>query len=263
MNIIKVNEGNDKLEYEIYNMQLNLEKARRYREEQANKIRFYRLGFSTSYDSSPINKNSLFLRDYIDGIEKSNTKYVYEFTEIPLSEQKVRCMDLWDFSLPQDYHLYAYQEGIFLTEHDLKYREKFLEQQKTFIEHFIEKGLSNYKFETNKNTDIHHSHAYIFLNSYGIGCNYNPYTYTDNVVCLPKEMIAMYLLETERIEEVHYYIAKIDWKEEKKLFANFEFEKSSTFSQKQIDDLLRSGLIEEESFTRKIALDKYLTNYIK
>lgn len=264
MNIIKVIDGNNKLKCEIYKMQLNQEKARRYKEEQAKKIEFYRLGFRDSYDSSrENNRDGLFLRNYIGNIEKSTSKYIYEFTELPVSEQKVRCTDLWDSSLPPDYHLYSYQNGIFLGGNEVKHREKFLEQQETFINHFIEEGLSGYKFNSNKNTDLHHRHAYIFLNSYGIGCNFSSYTYTDNVVCLPKETIAMYLLETGRLEEAYYYIDKIDIEEEKKLFATFDFKKSSTFSPKQIEDLLNSGLLNEGTLTRKMALDKYLTNYIK
>lgn len=204
MKIIKVIDGNNKLKYEIYKMQLNQEKARKYKEEQAKKIEFYRLGFRDSYDSSRENNHDgLFLRNYIDSIEKSATKYVYEFTELPVSEQKVRYTDLWDYSLPHDYHLYSYQDGIFLNENEVKYREKFLEQQKTFINHFIEDGLTDYKFNFNKNTDFHHRHAYIFLNSYDFSCNYSPYTFTDNVVCLPKETIAMYLLETGQVEEAY------------------------------------------------------------
>lgn len=259
MKIIKVNEGNEKVKYEIYNMYLNQEIARRYREEQAKKLEFYRLEFDDDYDL--FRNNGLGLTECIQLIGKRNAKYVYEFTEIPVEEKCVVYGDFGDIISPQ-YSFRPYDTKALYSNYYKKEKEKGLAQQKDFINYFVEEGLSDYQFEHLDRTG-YSMHAYIFLNSFGLHSSHSAYCYTDNVVWLPNEMITMYLLEKGYVEEMHYYISKIDYEEEKKIFASFDFEKSSTFTEQQMKDLLNSGLVEEEAFTRKISLDKYITNYIK
>lgn len=262
MKIIKVNGSQEKVKYEIYNMQLNQEKARRYREELAKKVEFYRLEFKKDYDL--YRNGGLGLEDYIEKVDKSKTKYIYEFTEIPKVEESIIYGDFGDTSLP-DYHLHSYVERTYAPELYKEDREKGLAEQEEFINRFIEKGLLDYNyFGQLDNTDTNHMHAYIFLNSFGYGSKHSVYSYTDNVVSLPSEIMVMYLLEKGYIEEAHYYINKIvDLEEERKLFANFEFEKSSEFTQKQMRDLQNSDILDENVLRRRLSLDSYLTNYIK
>lgn len=260
MKIINEKGSQEKLKYEIYNMQLNQEKARRYREELAKKIEFYRLEFKDEYDL-PCNEG-LGLGDAIRRLERHNTKCVYEFMEIPKTEKSVIYSDIIQADFP-DYHFYSYFERSYYPEFCKEDREKGLAQQKDFIEHFIEEGLSNYTFK--QVGDIEKlMHAYIFLNPFDYGSKYSTYSCVDNVVYLPNEIIAMYLLEKGYIEKVYYYLSKmVTIGDKRKLFANFEFEKSTEFTQEQMQDLLSSGLLEEEVLTRKLSLDLYLTNYIK
>lgn len=260
MKIINEKGSQEKIKYEIYNMQLNQEKARRYREELAKKIEFYRLEFKDAYDL-PFNEG-LGLGDAIRRLERYNTKCVYEFMEIPKAEKSVIYGDSIKADFP-DYHFYSYFEHSYYPELYKEDREKGLAQQKNFIEHFIEEGLSNYTFQ--QLDDIENVvKAYIFLNSFDYRSKCSSYSCLENVVCLPNEATAMYLLEKGFIEEAHCYISKIvNLDEEQKLFGSFTFEKSTEFTQEQMQDLLSSGLLKEQTLTRKRELDLYLTNYIK
>lgn len=113
MKIIKVNNSQEKVKYEIYNMQLNQEKARRYWEELAKTIGFYRLEFKDAYDL-PCN-NGFGLKDFINNNDKNITKYVCEFRDVSKDEKSVIYGDSMKASLP-DYHLYPYDELLFHTQ---------------------------------------------------------------------------------------------------------------------------------------------------
>lgn len=259
MKIIKVNDSQEKLKYEIYSMQLKQEQVKKYREEQAEKLKFYSLRFENSYDSSCI--NGLDLVNCIGhGVGTCNRKYLFEFPEIPISEKSVVYGEGIDTS-STNYLLFPYECSSY-SELFKEEIEQGLAQREDFKKQFIEEGLLDYDFFKHIAKTNNPMCAYIFLNSIDFGSLY--YSYTDNVVCMPNELIAMYLLEKGYIEDAYYYINKIvDLEEERKLFANFEFEKSFTFSSKQIEDLLDSGILEKEALTRKISNAKYIAKYIK
>lgn len=252
--------GSQEIKYEIYNMQLNQEKAKRYREELAKKIEFFRLEFENEYDL--LCNNGFGLKDFINNNTKNIAKYICEFREISKGEKSVIYGDSINADFP-DYHFYSYFERSYRPELRKEDREKGLTQQKDFIEHFVEEGLSDYTFK--HVGDIEKlMHTYIFLNHFDYRSKYSAYSCVDNVVYLPNEVITMYLLEKGYIEKVYYYLSKmVTIGDKRKLFANFEFEKSTEFTQEQMQDLLSSGLLEEEVLTRKLSLDLYLTNYIK
>lgn len=256
MKIIKVNEGNEKVKYEIYNMYLNQERARRYREEQAKKLEFYRLEFKVSYDLS-----CLGLINYIECIGKNGEKYIYEFTIVEKGKKGKYTAYYGEYNslIISKYFFKPYGSLARYSNYCKEKEKEGLNQKEEFIDYFIKEGLSDYQFKHLSRSGCA-MQTYIFLNSI---VSDNRDCHIDNVVCLPNEITTMYLLDKGYIEEMYYYINKINWKEEKKIFASFDFEKSSTFTVHQMKDLLNSGLIEEEALTRKIALDKYITNYIK
>lgn len=260
MNIIQVNESNNKAKYEIYKIHLNEEKARRFREEQAKKIEFYRLSYRKECDLKRY--NGLELEEYIERVGKDDTQYVYEFTEVQKARNSIAYANSIDISLP-GYQLNSYDERIFYSEIFKEAYKKGIAQQESFIEQFMENGLSNYEFK-HIGKIIRPIHGYIFLNSLDYRSQHSSYSCCENVVSLPNEIMAMYLLEKGMLEEAFYYINKImGLEEENKLFSNFEFEKSSSFSQKQIDDLMDCGVIDEKEFTRKLTFDEFHVSYIK
>lgn len=83
-----------------------------------------------------------------------------------------------------------------------------MRQQKNFLKRFINEGIVTYdfrKFDRIENA----MHAYIFLNPFDYRSKYSSYSCVDNVVWLPNEIMAMYLLEKGYIEDAHHYINKI------------------------------------------------------
>lgn len=258
MKIIKVNEVSDKSKYEIYNMQLNDKRVRIYREEQAKKIQFYRL-------------NITFQNEAIDFIERINSfqraKTICEFEELPICDAKVICGS--DFS-PNPFsfsniNLSTYSSEIpnCLTESIRKGNS----QQTEFIEKFVEQGLRDYQLESSKEWDVR---SYIFLNPY-VDCgngNCGTYGYTDNVVLLPYEVVALHLLELIGMEKkssdsLWYYTDYMDLNNQNALFGNLQFSKEKTISNEEMKYLIRNNLVDQRVLTKKISLDNIFTTYIK
>ncbi len=227
MKIIKEHKGN----YELYDLIENSTKARQFREENAQSLKFYRL------INSSLNNKGLFSQI------KSDSKRIYEL------------------SLNTNFNAYTLSE---CPEYEDSLRIKIKNQQINFIEQFIQESLSKYTFiEQKANKDD--NELYIFLNSYN---NYLDETFClkyygmENVVHLPNELATQYLLEEANIKAGLYLNRIANKKLQSQLLNTFDVDLSSTLTQKQYEDLVNLKIIDEEQFTRNRKFNAPIANLI-
>lgn len=247
MQIIKENKGN----YEIYNLIEKPDKAKQYRAEMVKDLEFYRLTIDTW------NYRGILLQ--ILGDQEKEVKRVYELSKLPINENKFYYVDSFDGNKGIHYELSQYVLPVPIF--DSNYRKIGPKQQNDFTEHLVEDGLSNYYYKQSYNLDYQNEH-YIFLNSWFYSYN-TKYNGSENVVHLPYEIAAQYLLEQAQ-PQASIYFDKIGNPElQKKLFETFFIHLSSTITKKQIEDLAHLKLIDKEELIRKRYRDTSIASYIK
>ncbi len=84
MKIIKVDNENNESKYEVYNMFLDDKKIKIYREEQARRIKFYRLSITSQQELTDFVK-------LINSFQKGKT--IFETVELPVGVARVICGD--------------------------------------------------------------------------------------------------------------------------------------------------------------------------
>ena len=183
MKIIKVDNENNESKYEVYNMFLDDKKIKIYREEQARRIKFYRLSITSQQELTDFVK-------LINSFQKGKT--IFETVELPVGVARVICGDEFNpypfSSSTIELSPYSDEKPNPLTESIIK----GYDQQEKFLERFIDYGLKDYIFEPSQRWDIS---SYIFLNPYVECGTFGTYGYLDNVVSLPYEIMALHLLE--------------------------------------------------------------------
>lgn len=227
MKIIKYDIAQDK-KYIFYDMKLNLERARKFREEQAKRIEFFKLQC----------RDNLNLSTKIVLEENS----IYEFYQLPICEEHLE-----EPLIPKEYQLYRYEN----------IKTKYANQQKEFLEKYIEEGLQDYKSKTLSKSG--YIHSYIFLNTFRKMYR-KPVQKSENVVLLPKEAMILYLLEKGEFTYTHFKY--LDYREWQDIITNFDFEFSSSFSESEINDLVSVGLMNKMELQRKIVHDYHINPYI-
>ncbi len=246
MQIIKENKGN----YEIYDLIEDVEKAKHFREENANKLKFYRLTIDIW------NYRGILLQ--ILGDQEKEVKRVYELSKLPINENKFYYGDSFDGNKGIQYELSQYVLPVPIF--DSGFREIGSKQQNEFTEQFVKEGLSNYSYRQYYNLDYQNEH-YIFLNSWFYSYN-TKYNGSENVVHLPYEISAQYLLERPHLE-AGFYFNRIENPEiQEQLLNTFDIDLSSTLTEKQYEDLVKLKIINEEQFTRNLKLNAPIAKLI-
>lgn len=250
MQIIKEKKGN----YEIYDLIENTDKAKQFREENAESIEFYRI----------INDNWNFkgLFSQIATDHKEELKKIYELRKLPNNENPISYENAFLHNKGEQYVLSKYHCN--LSEFNASLKTKIQNQQIDFKEEFIKEGLSKYTFKENKNNG-YNDELYIFLNSYN---NYLDEKYflkyygSENVIHLPYEIAAQYLLERPHLE-AGFYFNRIENPEiQEQLLNTFDIDLSSTLTEKQYEDLVKLKIINEEQFTRNLKLNAPIAKLI-
>lgn len=262
MKIIKVNDNQEKLKYEIYSMQLKQEQARRYREEQAKKIQFYRLNVGIPFETD------IFKKNFIERISSyQQTKTICELTQIPISDKKVVYGDDFSpdssslFTLSPYYHTYYDNETDII--------KKGNQQQKEFLENFIEYGLTKYHLNPRREFDLN---SYIFLNPFINSSQFETFGtfgYSDNFIFLPHAIMALemslYLLKNDLPAETLYYYTDYiaDPKDRISFSEIFHFNKEETITKEKMENLMNGDLTQKELLTRELRLGSTFGDYIK
>ncbi len=249
MKILVLNHQSENEKYEIYDMLLNQEKAIKFREKYAKKIRFYRFGFNINYDDWNL---------FLDIRENYTNNCLVILENIPVVNEKVFYGDVSASSLMNRYSLYPYYENNVFLGFMEKEREEGKLQSENFVNSFVKNGFKHYVFAYINDYDLCHGHAYLFLNSL-LGSEYGSIRYSDNVVYFPDELLTYFLLENGYIYEASHYFGKLN---EEEILKNFDFQLSSTFSQKNINDLIDCGVLEEQ-FQRKLRIDYPVASFIR
>lgn len=266
MLITRTNNREYEKKYEIYHMELNEEKARIYREEWAKKLwyLFYRLEVKMDYDfpdQDPFNGARYNCGLGLDGILDKRLRRIFELMKFHIAERAVEYSDGVTDSI-KDYHLHQY----YVSKNCYKTADKEgVAQREEFLQRFIAKGLSNYDFKRFDLGGFGRAHefrcAYIFLNPFDRDRD-RDYYYTDNVVQLPIEILAMYFLEERNIKEANYYIDQMASSEDMaKLFAIYDFEKIVEVTDKQVGYIMNAFGVHDDCL-QKEALSRRITPYI-
>lgn len=246
MQIIKENKGN----YEIYDLIEDVEKAKQYRAEMVKYLEFYRLTIDTW------NYRGILLQ--ILGNQEKEVKRVYELSKLPINENKFCYGNSFKGNKNSEYELSQYVLPVPIFDSD--YKKIGPKQQNDFTEHLVEDGLSNYYYKQSYNLDYQNEH-YIFLNSWFYSYN-TKYNGSENVVHLPYEISAQYLLERPHLEAGFYFNRIENPKVQEQLLNTFDIDLSSALTQKQYKDLVKMRVINEEEFTRKLQLDSPISKRI-
>ncbi len=264
MKIIKLNESNKKLKYEIYSMHLKQQKARRYREEQIKNLRFYRLIAHSVNDIE--NLKGKINRDMGD----KRLKTIFGMKKVTIGKQEVNYTDKVKFSsFSKGVKLYPYTEFSKFSERDTQIQKRIIEQ---YIENdFGDYFLTPYDYNTCYRNATEYQSYYLFPNIFIPDKKYYNNGFCDNVVALSNEMAAMYFLQQlENADGRQLYeaylrccINGINIENRDSFMENVQFVKEAIITEQAIDTLANIDLIDKHELLLKISRDKVYTSYIK
>ena len=228
MEILKINE-NKKLE--IYAMRLNMEKARRFREEQSEKIRFLKIKMN-----------------HYDDFEKMLSPHVFHLIYHSCCCDLIfGCKNLEEIPY---YHVCTYP------------KEEMVALQKDFLDQYVMSGLNRYPFLLDfSKFDKTSLRAYLFL---VLTLSFEEdFCCMNHVVSFPNEAIVMYLLERGDIKQA---ISFLDPKYWGNIVACFDFFSVSSFRSLLIQNYSTDGMLEDDFIRRQrkmIALHKNIVQHMK
>lgn len=271
MKIIRVNNSQEKVKYEIYNMQLNQEKARRYREEQIKKLRFYKL-IAHSVDDIECLADDI--HRGISGKQRNKTIIGIDRT-IPISKKEVNCNESVKYSFfSKGTKLYPYSEDNKFDVIDCRMQKEVIE----FISDNFEQCLFSRTDCWSVDSFSTELNCYFFPYCFVRDKRYRNNGFCANVLPLSNEMFALYLLqkleerddlEGEKGDLEHYEeylqscINNINLKNRNSLMENIRFVREATIPEKTIDALANVDIVDQHGLQLKISRDKIYTSYIK
>lgn len=264
MKIIKLNESNKKLEYEIYSMHLKQQKARRYREEQIKNLRFYRL------IAHSVNNIGILKSEINRGIGAKRLHTIFGMRKFRIGKQEVDYNRKAKFIFfPTGVKLYPYTKCSKFSERDTQIQRRIIEQ---YIEgDFGDYFLSPFDYDTSYREASKYQNYYLFPNLFNQDERYYNNGFCDNVVALSNEMAAMYFLQqlenkddSQLYEEyLKFCINGINLENRDSFMENVQFIKEAAITEQAIDTLANINLVNKHELQLKISRDRVYTPYIK
>lgn len=214
----------EKQKLEIYQFQLNEERMRRIRQEQAEKIAFLSL----------------------NGIDKNYCETVWGVDELELLQLARKVED--------SHTIYTLDERFYCFGENSSFAASAtFEQQSAFKEQYIENGLADYKRKAFHFPLFYDKPLgnYVFLNP--IQRNN---LQASNVAYL-NPLMGSICMEQGQIEEAMQFK---DWES---TLSCFDLVSHTTLNERQCLDFLASGFFDYETLSRKIHLHRHLLPYVK